>query len=74
MSRWNDRMFELTDEEHYFVLEAEILIPPTDDYMYEEYSGMHHATKESAEIELSYVRGDDWGSRVNDVRITEVGE
>lgn len=73
MSRWKDGMFELTDEDHYFVLEAEILIKPTDDFMYEEYSGIHHATKESAEIELCYVKGDDWGSRVNDVIIKEVG-
>ena len=73
MSRWKDGMFELTDEDHYFVLMAEIIIMPTYDFNYEEYSGIHHATKESAEIELCFVVGDDWGSRVKDVIIQEVG-
>lgn len=73
MSRWKDGMFELTDEDHYFVLMAEIIIMPTYDFNYEEYSGIHHATKESAEIELCYVKGDDWGSRVNNVIVQEVG-
>lgn len=67
-----DGMFELTDESHYFVLMAEIIIMPTYDYNYEEYSGYHHATKESAQIELCYARGDDWSDRVNDVFIKEV--
>lgn len=73
MSRWKDGMYELTDESHYFIVEAEILIKPTDDFMYHDYSGYHHATKDSAQIELCQARGDDWRDNVHDLIITEVG-
>ncbi len=72
MARWNDGLFILTDENHYFVLMSERVFGPMDDFLYTEYSGYHHATKESANIELCYVRGDSWASDVRDVIITEV--
>ena len=70
MSRWKDEMFELTDESHYFVIMCEL---KPSDVQSEEYSGMHHVTKESAQIELCYARGDDWSDRVSDLFIKEVG-
>jgi hypothetical protein len=72
VAKWNDGMFELTDDKHYFVVESVILIKPTDDFMYREYSGYHHATKESAQIELCYARGDDWRDDIHDLIIREV--
>lgn len=70
MSKWNDGMFELTDESHYFVIMCEL---KPYDVQPEEYSGYHHSTKQSAQIELCYARGDDWSDRISDLFIKEVG-
>ena len=66
-----DGLFTLTYGEHYFVLLVEQIYD--DDAMITEYSGMHHATQGSAQMELSQAMGDDWGKHVKSLRIEEIG-
>lgn len=66
-----DGLFTLTYGDHYFVLMAERKYD--DDIMFDEYSGMHHATIESARMELAQAMGDDWGRYIKSLEIKEYG-
>ena len=66
-----DGLFTLTYGEHYFVLMAEQKYD--DDEMITEYSGIHHATQDSAKMELAQAMGDDWGRYVKSLEIKEIG-
>lgn len=65
-----DGLFTLTDDNHYFVLMAEHKYNDESDLV--EYSGMHHATIDSARMELAYAQGDDWGNYIKSIEIKEV--
>ena len=67
---YKDGLFTLTDNNHYFVLMAEQKY--NDELEIVEYSGMHHATKDSARIELDYAMGDDWGRYIKSIEIKEI--
>lgn len=67
---YKDGLFTLTDDSHYFVLMAERKYNDKSELV--EYSGMHHVTKDSANMELSYALGDDWGRYIKSIEIKEV--
>jgi len=67
---YQEGLFTLTDDSHYFVLMAERKYDDESELV--EYSGMHHATKDSASMELSYALGDDWGRYIKSIEIKEV--
>ena len=52
---YKDGPFTLTDGDHYFVLMADHKYNDESDPV--EYSGMHHATIDSARMELAYAQG-----------------
>lgn len=65
---WQDGPFTLTNGDHYFIIMAD---HKYNDYV-AEYSGMKHATIESARMELGYAMGDDWGKFIKELYIKEV--
>ena len=67
---WQDGIFTLTNAKHYYVLMADHKY--NDEYQ-AEYSGMHHATIESARMELAQARSDDWGRFIKSLEIKEIG-
>ena len=67
---YKDGPFTLTDGNHYFVLMADHKYNDESDHV--EYSGMHHATRDSARTELGYVHGDDWGDHIKSIEVKEV--
>lgn len=67
---YKDGLFTLTDDDHYFVLMAERKY--NDELHLVEYSGIHHATIDSARMELAYAQGDDWGDYIKSIEIKEV--
>lgn len=65
---YKDGLFTLTDDIPYYC----VMTIDKDNVAVSEYSGMHHATKESAEIELCYDIGDDWGDDVKALEVVKV--
>ena len=65
---WKDGPFTLTNGDHYFIIMAD---HKYNDFV-SEYSGMKHATIESARMELAYSIGDDWGKFIKELYIKEV--
>ena len=67
---WQDGPFTLTNSNHYFIIMAD---HKYNDYV-AAYSGMKHATIESARMALGYSMGDDWGKFIKELYIKEVIE
>ena len=65
---YKDGIFTLTDEIPYYC----VMSIDKNNIAIGEYSGMHHATKESAEIELGYCMGDDWRDNIKSLEVVKV--
>lgn len=65
---YKDGLFTLTDEIPYYC----VMSIDYNNVTISEYSGMHHATKESAEIELGYCMGDDWKDNIKSLEVVKV--